>query len=144
MGLLRLCGTVPEAAREVLVIDAVNIMIAHKSGALAVMDGRAIVGVFTERDLMQRVVARGLDPGAVRIGEVMTAPVITIAESATTVAAARVMRERHIRHLAIVDEIGAYKGLVALRFVLYDLMEEQDAKVGELYSYVMADGPGGD
>jgi CBS domain-containing protein len=144
MGLLRLCGTVPQATRETLVIDAVHTMVEHKSGALAVMEGPVIVGVFTERDLMKRVVAQGRNPAAVRLGDVMTAPVITVDRSAAPVAAARVMRERHIRHLAIVDEHGVYLGLVALRFVLYHLMEELDAKMGELYSYVMADGPGGD
>jgi len=134
---------VPEASRKITVLDAVNTMVAHKSGALAVMEGRNIVGVFTERDLMQRVVARRLDPAAVRLGDVMTAPVISVPESASAVAAARIMRERHIRHLAIVDAAGAYKGLVALRFVLYRTLEALDAKVGDLYSYVMADGQGG-
>jgi CBS domain-containing protein len=144
MSLLRLCGTVPEASRRITVLEAVSTMMAHKSGALAVMEGSTIVGVFTERDLMQRVVARRLDPEAVRISDVMTTPVITIDENAPPVAAARIMRERHIRHLAVVDAAGCYKGLIALRFVLYHLMEEQDAKVGELYSYVMNDAPGGD
>ena len=144
MELLRLCGTVPEAPRDTLVIEAVDAMIAHKSGALAVMEGRTIIGVFTERDLMKRVVARRLDPAKVRVGEVMTTPVISVDESSSAVAAARIMRERHIRHLAIVDESGAYKGLVALRFVLYRTLDALDAKVGELYSYVMADGIGGD
>lgn len=144
MELLRLCGTVPEAPRDTLVIEAVDAMIAHKSGALAVMEGRTIIGVFTERDLMKRVVARRLDPAKVRVGEVMTTPVISVDESSTAVAAARIMRERHIRHLAIVDESGAYKGLVALRLVLYRTLDALDAKVGELYSYVMADGIGGD
>ena len=144
MSLLRLCGTVPEASRKITVIEAVGTMMEHKSGALAVMEGRNIIGVFTERDLMQRVVARRLDPETVRIGEVMTAPVISVEETTQPVAAARIMRERHIRHLAVVDSAGAYKGLVALRFVLYHLMEELDAKVGELYSYVMNDAPGGD
>jgi CBS domain-containing protein len=144
LGLLQLCGTVPEASRRLTVMEAVATMMAHKSGALAVMEGRSIVGVFTERDLMQRVVAHRLDPETTRIEKVMTAPVITLHESASPVAAAKIMRERHIRHLAIVDGEGNYKGLVALRFVLYDLMNELEAKVGDLYSYVMIEGAGGD
>lgn len=144
MELLRLCGTVPEAARDAVVIDAIDAMIANKSGALAVMEGRNIVGVFTERDLMQRVVARRLDPAKVRVGEVMSSPVVTISASAPAVAAARMMRERHIRHLAVIDDAGTYKGLVALRFVLYRMLAALDAKVDELYSFMMTDTPGGD
>jgi CBS domain-containing protein len=143
MGLLRLTHRRPEVTPETRVMDAVRVMADAQVGAIAVTKGRKIVGIFSERDLMRRVVAEGKDPGTTTIQEVMTRPVETVVDSTSVGEAAAIMRARHIRHLAIINGEGDFVGLVAQRHLLYDLMSELELKVDNLEGYLMADGPGG-
>jgi CBS domain-containing protein len=92
---------------------------------------------------MRRVVHQKRDPSQVGISEVMTHPVQTVPDSTTVAAAAAMMRRGQFRHLAIVDKKGELLGMVALRYLLYDLLNELALKVDNLEGYLMADGPGG-
>jgi CBS domain-containing protein len=143
MGLLRLAQETPEVGPEATVTDAVTIMTSRRVGAIAVTSGRKIIGVFTERDLMRRVVHERRDPSHTSIRDVMTAPVRIVSDAISVAEAAALMREHHIRHLAIVNEAGDLLGMVALRYLLYDLMDDLERKVGGLQSYLMIDGSGG-
>jgi CBS domain-containing protein len=145
MGLLRLAEAQEtlEVSPEVSVMEAVALMATAKVGAIAVTAERRIVGVFTERDLMKRVVYARRDPSSTRIEEVMTSPVETVTDSTSVAEAAAIMRARHIRHLAIVDSKGHFLGLVAQRYLLYHLLSDLEVKVDSLEGYIMADGLGG-
>jgi CBS domain-containing protein len=143
MGLLRLAQETPEVSAATSVMEAVTIMSTGGVGAIAVMNGRKIVGVFTERDLMRRVVHQRRDLDKTTMRDVMTSPVRTVSDSMSVAEAATLMRENQFRHLAIVDANGDLQGMVALRHLLYDLMDELERKVDGLHSYIMADGPGG-
>ncbi len=144
MGMIRLGGKQPlTVAPDDAVIDAVRAMIERRVGAAAVVDGTSVVGIFSERDLMQRVVAVGRDAHRTRVREVMSSPVVSVRDDTTVAAAAALMRQHHIRHLAVVDERGELKATVALRYLLYDMMEEMERKVVDLEGFIMADGPGG-
>ena len=143
MGLLRLAQETPEVSPEASVMQAVMTMKARKVGAIAVTDAGKIVGVFTERDLMRRVVHERKDPDTTLIRDVMTSPVRTVLDSASVAEAAMLMRTHKFRHLAIVDDNGALLGMVALRYLLYDIMDDLERKVDGLQSFIMADGPGG-
>lgn len=143
MGILRLCESPPLLSPEATVRQAVIQMTQKKVGAIAVTHGRKVIGVFTERDLMSRVVARGKDPDATALSEVMTAPVRTVGEDISVEEAATIMRQNHFRHLPVVDANGDFLGMVALRYLLYEIMDELDAKVGDLEQYIMEDSRGG-
>jgi CBS domain-containing protein len=145
MGLLRLARAQEtlEISRGASVMDAVRKMTGARVGAIAVTDERRIVGIFTERDLMRRVVFEGRDPQHTVISEVMTSPVESVSDSTSVAEAANLMRTRHVRHLAVVDGDGHFLALVALRYLLYDLMSDLEVKVDSLEGYIMADGPGG-
>jgi CBS domain-containing protein len=143
MGLLRLTHLRPEVTPDVTVLQTVKVMTDAEIGAIAVKDGRKIVGIFTERDLMRRVVARGRDPATTLIKEVMTTDVETVFDATSVAKAAALMRARRIRHLVILDANGDYVGMLAQRHLLYDLMSELELKVDDLAGYLMADGPGG-
>ncbi len=141
--LLHLVHARPEAPPAASVRSVVRMMVEGEVGAVAITEGRKIVGIFTERDLMVRVVWPGRDPDRVSVGEVMTFPVQTISMHATVADAAGIMQAEHIRHLAVVDEDGDLLGLVALRYLLYALLGSLEVKVDDLQGYIMADGPGG-
>ena len=143
MGLLRLSHARPEASPEMTVAEVVRVMTDAEVGAIAVMDDRKLVGIFTERDLMKRVVARRLDPSRTPITEVMTRSIVGVPDSTPVATAAAIMRSHRMRHLVIVDEAGDFMGMVAQRHLLYDLMGDLASKVDDLTGYLMADGPGG-
>jgi CBS domain-containing protein len=143
MGLSRLGKMPPTVSPQATVLDAVHAMMNDKVGALAVTEGGKLLGVFTERDLMTRVVARGRDPATTPVGEVMTAPVQAVPDDTSVRRAAALMRANHFRHLPIVDENGELLCMVALRFLLYDVLDDLAAKVDDLEGYLMEDSRGG-
>jgi CBS domain-containing protein len=143
MGLLELADATPQMSPDALVIDGVRLMTERNVGSIALTEGRRCVGMFTERDLMRRVVFGGKDVHTTSIREVMTQPVVTVADATSVSQAAELMRSHHIRHLAIVDANGDLLGVVALRYLLYALMDDLEAKVGDLEGYLMADARGG-
>jgi CBS domain-containing protein len=143
MGLLRLTHDRPEVDKNATVAETVRVMTAGEIGAIAVKDGKKIVGIFTERDLMKRVVAQSRDPGTTPIKDVMTSALVTVADSTTVANAAALMRSHRMRHLVVVDPNGDYLGMLAQRHLLYDLMNDLALKVDDLTGYLMADAPGG-
>ena len=143
MGLLKLANETAEIGPDALVIDAVHLMFERKVGALAVTEARRCVGIFTERDLLRRVIHAGKDPATTHVKEVMTSPVVSVSDHTSVAEAAGIMRENNFRHLAIADRRGQLEGIVALRYLLYEIMDELEKKVGDLEGYLMADGPGG-
>ncbi|HKA91927.1 MAG TPA: CBS domain-containing protein [Haliangiales bacterium] len=125
------------------VMEAVERMMEQHVGAIAVVDDDQLLGVFTERDLMTRVVARGKDPSSTRISEVMTRNVYAVSDHTPVAAAAALMRANHFRHLPVVDDAGRLCGMVALRYLLYDLMDHYEMKMDDLERYMMEDSRGG-
>jgi CBS domain-containing protein len=144
MGLLRLAHERPEITPEVSVRETVQLMADAQIGAIAVRQGAAIVGLFTERDLLKRVVAEGLDPETTPVRDVMTTDIVTVYDSTPVATAVAAMRTHRMRHLVIVDRAGNYLGLLAQRHLLFDLLVDLEAKVGDLTGYLMsADARGG-
>ena len=78
MRLLRLTHERPEVTPDVSVRETARIMAGSHIGAIAVRKGATIVGVFSERDLMKRVVAEGRDPVTTRVGEVMNTDIVKV------------------------------------------------------------------
>ncbi len=144
MAFIRL-GNKPPVMVEVgtSVADAARAMAERKVGASAVHKDGRVVGIVTERDVMQKVVAPGLDPAATRVSDVMSSPALSVGVKTTVAAAAALMRKHHIRHLLVLDENEKLVGILALRYLLYDLMDDLQRNVGDLMGYIMTDSPGG-
>src|SRR3989304_6918444 len=88
--------------RHVMVVEAVRMMAAHNVGIVAVCDGERLVGVFSERDVVRRVLDRGLDPARTPVGDVMTADLIVADADEDYQSAMRKMDQANIRHLPAV------------------------------------------
>ena len=95
---------VAQIAAEATVHAAAKLMNQLKIGALVVTRGDTVVGIFTERDVLTRVVARRADPAATRIEEVMTTPIACCQTSTTLEECRAVMTSKRIRHLPVVEE----------------------------------------
>jgi len=87
-----------------LVLDAVKKMVEHNVGALPVLDGDRLVGVFSERDLMRQVIVRGLDPSKVKVASVMSANLITADINDDHKTCLQKMRNGKCRHLPVIDQ----------------------------------------
>jgi CBS domain-containing protein len=108
------------------VVEATRVMTQSRIGALVVMHGNSIEGIFSERDVVNRVVARGLDPKSTPVYDVMTRPVITATPETKAVDALRTMQENGFRHLPVCDD-GHPLGVVSLRdFLGAEMAEVQD------------------
>jgi CBS domain-containing protein len=100
---------------------AVGKMMDAGIGAVLVCDSSRLIGIFTERDVL-RLTGEGRDLGGVAVGEVMTQGVVTIGPEDDVFAAARVMGEKRIRHLPVVQD-GNVLGVVGIRDVMRSLVE---------------------
>ncbi len=99
---------------ETTVLHAAQYMTEHKIGAVLVLDGEHIAGMFSERDILQRVVAEGRDPAQTRVGEVMTVEVACCTADTTLEEARGAMKNRRIRHLPVVDGDERLLGVVSI------------------------------
>ena len=107
------------AGSMVSVVAAARLMKQHNIGAVMVLDGSRLSGIFTERDALFRVLAGGLDPVATRLGDVMTRQPQTIHPDEPFVRALRIMHEGKFRHLPVV-EYDRPLGMVSVRDALDD------------------------
>ena len=112
-------------------------------GAVAVVDNDRLAGIFSERDLMYRVVLDRKDLDRTRVGDVMTSPVTTIERSMTADDALRVMDEKQIRHLPVVNADGRLAGMLSVRSLLHEKVQELTDQLDSLEAYFSADGAGG-
>ena len=96
------------------VLAAVQKMNEHGIGALVVIDGERVVGMFSERDVLRRVVADERSPNEIRVGEVMTAEVVCCGPKEELDELQTVMKNRRIRHVPVCDDDGALIGLVSM------------------------------
>src|SRR5690606_20507381 len=86
----------------------------NRIGALVVVADRQIVGMFTERDVLQRIVAARRDPAGTPVGQVMTQPVTCCSPETSVEEARAVFRNRRIRHLPVVDDDRHVLGLISI------------------------------
>ncbi|MET0216876.1 MAG: CBS domain-containing protein [Burkholderiales bacterium] len=106
------------ASVSVSVSEAARLMKKHKAGAIGVGEHGHLVGVFTERDMVFRVVAEGRDPSDTRVGDVMTRNPQTIDPDKPFEHALHIMYEGGFRHVPVVEDDGRLIGMVSARDAL--------------------------
>ena len=115
------------------VLEAARFMMEHRIGALPVLRDGEIVGIFSERDVMNRVVALGRSPGTTKISEVMTANPKAVSVEESIDNCLFLMREYGFRHLPITDG-KQLKGLVSLRDILLRYVSQKEAEARRVAS----------
>jgi CBS domain-containing protein len=116
------------APPETTVAKAARLMMQKNVGAVMVVKGKRLVGIFTERDAVFRVVAAGRDPGATTIGEVMTPDPVAVDPNEIFGRALLAMHDGGFRHVPVVDAKGEPVGIVSSRSALDPEMEEFTAE----------------
>ena len=110
-------------------------------GAVPIIDEECLVGIFSERDLMTRVVVAGRDAKATRVSEVMTRDVVTAALDESVDACLDKMRAAGCRHLPVVHG-GRVIAMLSMRDLLRDEIEEQGEEIRSLRAYIHQEAPG--
>lgn len=106
-------GAVFTIPSTVTVAEAVHEMNAHKVGSVLIMSGLRLAGIFTERDVLRRVVGADLDPKFTPVTKVMTSEVLTIEPTTTVQQVMEIFAERRCRHLPVMSG-GKLLGLISI------------------------------
>jgi len=117
------------------VLETVLAMTERRAGAIPIVEDDMLVGVFSERDLLRRVVAAGRDPSITRIREVMTRDVVTATLTESVDECLDKMKRAGCRHLPIESD-GRVIAMIAMRDLLRDELEEQTDELRFLRAYV--------
>ena len=121
--------------RDATVFDAIRVMNERRIGAVVVMHEGNIAGIFTERDVMNRVAGAERDPKKTKVHEVMTAKVAFCVQNTTIDACRSVMARHKLRHLPVVEG-GKLVGMVSSGDILAQELQESEETIKYLHEYL--------
>ena len=121
--------------RTATVADACRTMAAHNVGIVAVVDGERLCGVFSERDVVRRVVDRRLDPARTRLGDVMTSDLVVADVDEDYQSAMSKMDQANIRHLPVVSG-DRFLSMLSIRDLMRVAIEDRGAEIEYLKEYL--------
>ncbi|HEX4945426.1 MAG TPA: CBS domain-containing protein [Blastocatellia bacterium] len=122
------------------VLEAARYMTEKRIGAAAVVDGERCVGVFSERDLMTRVIVEGRKADQTPVAEVMTREVVACRPEENCEDGLRQMQQANCRHLPIIVDDGRLVGFVSLRDLMQIELAEKDEELRHINAYVHSTG----
>ena len=143
MNLLKIAKPAVTVESDILVTDAIMAMKKATVGAVVVVDSGEVKGMFTERDVMLRIVIPKKDPSETRVSDVMSSPVLTISRETSPDEALNTMWKQHFRHLPVVDENGKVEAMISIRHLLHVKVDNLLQELDSLEAYITADGIGG-
>jgi CBS domain-containing protein len=134
--LLRQKGTtVHTIAPSASVLEAARLMNQHRIGSLLAIEGERLVGIITERDLLMQVIAEERSPAGTMVRQVMTGQVLTCTPQTSLDEVRKVMREKRIRHMPVVDQ-GRIAGMVSIGDVIAAEERTLVETIGYLEAYI--------
>jgi CBS domain-containing protein len=126
---------------EACVYDAIEIMANKYVGALMVLAEGKLVGVVSERDYARKVILQGKSSKQILVKEIMTSPAIYVTPDQTVEDGMRVMTDKHIRHLPVVEN-GEILGVVSIGDLVKWVISAQQHTISQLHSYITNSYPG--
>lgn len=120
---------------QVSVLEAARLMVDHQIGAVPVVDRDRLAGIFTERDILARVVAAQRDPSATSVADVMTKELVVADVAESYDVCLQRMQQARVRHLIVLDR-GRLAGILSLRDLMAVDVSEKDEAITLLNAYV--------
>ncbi len=128
-------GFVLAVPSETTVVEAAQAMMDRNVGMVAVLDGDRLAGLFSERDIVRRVVAEGRDPTVTPVSAVMTTEIVTASPDTVYQDAIRLMDGANIRHLPIVED-GRLVSMLSIRDLLRVELRQKGEEIRYLHEYL--------
>ncbi|MBP6380011.1 MAG: CBS domain-containing protein [Sphingorhabdus sp.] len=128
-------GAVFTASPDELVEAVVARLAEKRIGALPVVEGDRVIGIFSERDVIYGLASHGAAMMAKRVGDVMTAPAITVTSDSPVLSALSLMTRRRIRHLPVVDH-DRIVGFVSIGDLVKHRIERIEAEASAMRDYI--------
>ncbi len=115
--------------------DAAKAMAEHRVGSVLVVKGNEIKGIFTERDILNKIVAKGLDPDEVKIEEVMTRDLLVCSPDDTIEEVSRMITSAKKRHIPVIEK-GKLVGLITGGDIMATVLEDRKIEIEHLQNYI--------
>ncbi len=124
-------------APDQTVLEALKIMAEHDVGALLVLDGKRLAGIFSERDYARRVMLHDRSSKSTKVSEVMTGKVLFVTLQDTIENCMAIMTDKHVRHLPVLDESHEeVLGIVSIGDVVKETISQQRFIISQLEHYI--------
>jgi CBS domain-containing protein len=127
--------TVWSTAPGTSVFDALQLMAGKNIGALMVVDGERLAGVFSERDYARKVILKGKTSHQLAVSEVMTTSVVSVRPDQTIIDCMELMTNMHVRHLPVLDA-GRLVGVISIGDVVKSIISDQKEMIDHLEGYI--------
>lgn len=118
------------------VLHALTVMAHNDVGALLVLDGEQLVGIFSERDYARKIILQGKSSKETLVREIMSDKVAYVTPKATLDECMALMTEKHFRHLPVLDEDGAVVGMVSIGDLVKETISSQQFLIDQLERYI--------
>lgn len=118
------------------VYHALTVMAQHDVGALLVLDGEELVGIFSERDYARKVTLVGKSSQDTQVREIMSEKVAYVTPAHSLQQCMALMTEKHFRHLPVLDSDGAVLGIISIGDLVKETISDQQFLIGELERYI--------
>ena len=123
-------------APEQSVLRALEIMAENDVGALLVLDGKRLAGVFSERDYARKVILQGKASKSTKVSEIMTGKVVYVTLNRTIEECMAIMTEKHFRHLPVLDDDHNVVGIVSIGDMIKEMISQQKFIIDQLENYI--------
>ena len=123
-------------APDQTVLRALEIMAEYDVGALLVLDGAHLSGVFSERDYARKVILQGKSSKQTKVSEVMSGKVVYVTLDRTIEECMAIMTEKHFRHLPVLDDEHNVVGIVSIGDLIKEMISQQQFIIGQLENYI--------
>ena len=130
-------GTLWHVRPDDTVFGALQLLAQYEVGALMVMDGGRLVGVFSERDYTRKIALQGRNSKETHVADIMTANVVTVSPRTGTRACMALMSERKIRHLPVLDG-STVLGMISIRDIMDDIIASHEQTIAQLETYIQS------
>ena len=121
---------------QTTVLDTIRKMNQHKIGAVLVMHEGQVAGIFTERDVLRRVIGEEKSPASVRVAEVMTEDLICVEPDTDLDDVAAIMKQKKIRHIPVCTEDGKLHGMISIGDLNAYHASNQEQQIHFLHEYI--------
>ncbi|MDQ2778377.1 MAG: CBS domain-containing protein [Pseudomonadota bacterium] len=130
-------GTLWHVRPEDTVFEALQLLAQYEAGALMVMDGGRLVGVFSERDYTRKIALKGLNSKETTVADIMTTRVLSVKPTTGTRECMALMSEKKIRHLPVLDG-DTVLGMISIRDILDDIISDHETTIAQLENYIQS------